>query len=104
MQLRKLHSPKMQSLGGQPIYSAFLFPGGYGLPHGPLSSDDELWAEMEVTLKGVPEDARLRLQNHMPPAAPYTFTHGDLTYVNIMVEDGCLTGIPDWEASGYFPV
>lgn len=40
----------------------------------------------------------------MPPATPYTFTHGDLTNVNIMVEDGNLTGIIDWEAPGYYPV
>lgn len=39
----------------------------------------------------------------MPPATPYTFTHGDITSVNIMVENGNLTGIIDWEASGYHP-
>ena len=39
----------------------------------------------------------------MPPATPYTFTHGDLTSVNIMVENGNLIGIIDWEASGYYP-
>lgn len=40
----------------------------------------------------------------MPSAAPFTFTHGDLTSVNIMVKDGNLAGILDWESSGYFPV
>ncbi|PYH99821.1 kinase-like protein [Aspergillus ellipticus CBS 707.79] len=106
MQLRKLQSPKMHCVEGQPLYSAFLFPNSYGLPHGPFSSDDELWAEMEMALKKleVPENARLLLRKRMPPATPYTFTHGDLTYVNIMVEDGRLTGILDWESSGYFPV
>ncbi|KAF2191259.1 kinase-like protein [Zopfia rhizophila CBS 207.26] len=103
-QLRQLHSPHMQSLSEQPLYSAFLFPNGYGLPHGPLSSDDELWTEMETALKSVPEKARWRLRERMPSAGPYTFTHGDLTNVNIIVEDGNLTGILDWEASGYFPV
>ena len=39
----------------------------------------------------------------MPPATPYTFTHGDLASVNILVEHGNLAGIIDWEASGYFP-
>lgn len=72
IQLRQLHSPRMQSLGGQPLYSVFLFPTGYGLPHGPFSSDDELWSEMAMALKGVPEDACLRLRRCMPPAAPYT--------------------------------
>ncbi|PYI31595.1 kinase-like protein [Aspergillus indologenus CBS 114.80] len=104
MQLRKLQSPQMHSVEGQPLYSAFLFRNGYGLPHGPLASDDELWAEMDLALKDITEDARLRLRERMPPATPYTFTHGDLTYVNIMVQDGRLTGILDWEAAGYFPV
>jgi aminoglycoside phosphotransferase (APT) family kinase protein len=40
----------------------------------------------------------------MPPTIPFTFTHGDLTYVNIIVENDNLVGIIDWEASGYFPV
>lgn len=104
MQLRTLHSDQMESLGNKPLYSAFLFPKGYGLPHGPFSSDNDLWAEMELALEGVPDDARQRLRKRMPSAAPYTFTHGDLTSVNIMVEHGNLAGILDWEASGYFPV
>jgi hypothetical protein len=29
--------------------------------------------------KDVPEAARIRLRSRMPPATPYTFTHGDLT-------------------------
>ncbi len=40
----------------------------------------------------------------MPSAAPFTFTHGDLTDVNILIKDGNLADILDWEASGYFPV
>jgi aminoglycoside phosphotransferase (APT) family kinase protein len=103
LQLRKLQSPQMQSLEGQPIYSAFLFPNGYGLPHGPLSSDDELWNEMDKSLERVPMKARQRLRERMPPATPFTFTHGDLTNVNIIVKEGNLAGILDWEASGYFP-
>ncbi|GIK04892.1 hypothetical protein Aspvir_008990 [Aspergillus viridinutans] len=104
VQLRKLQSETMHALRDQPLYSASLFPTGYGLPHGPFSSDEELWADMSMALKGVPEAVRLRLRERMPPATPYTFTHGDLTYVNIMVKNGQLTGIIDWESSGYFPV
>lgn len=40
----------------------------------------------------------------MPPATPYTFTHGDLSIGNIMVQDGNVSGIIDWELSRYFPV
>lgn len=104
MQLRTLHSDKMQSLGNQPLYSAFFIPVGYGIPHGPFSSDDELWTAMEAALTKIPEEVRSRLRERMPTAAPYTFTHGDLASVNIMVNNGHLTGIIDWEAAGYFPV
>ncbi len=104
LQLRKLHSPQMQSLDGQLIYSAFLFPNGYGIPHGPLSSDNELWGEMVKSLEKVPEKAHQYLQQCMPSVAPFTFTHGDLTDVNILVKDSNLASILDWEASGYFPV
>ncbi|KAB5526463.1 kinase-like domain-containing protein [Coniochaeta sp. 2T2.1] len=103
-QLRHLRSPQIQSLDGQPIFSAFLFPNSYGLPHGPFSSDDEIWDEMAKALEGISEKARQQLRQRMPPAEPYTFTHGDLTNANIIVEDGNLAGIIDWEAGGYFPV
>jgi aminoglycoside phosphotransferase (APT) family kinase protein len=85
----------MQSLEGQPLYSAFIFPIGYGVPHGPLSSSDELWNEMDKAQEEVPMKARQRLRERMPPAAPFTFTHGDLTNVNIIVKEGNLAGIID---------
>lgn len=59
---------------------------------------------MEKALEKVPEKARQRLQKRMPPAGPFTFTHGDLTNVNIIVKDGHLAGIIDWEVSGFYPV
>ncbi|KAF9730212.1 hypothetical protein PMIN04_012255 [Paraphaeosphaeria minitans] len=104
LQLRNLRSSRMQSLGEQPLYSAFLFLNGFGRPHGPLCSDDELWAEFSIILKNLPEKVRLRLRERMPSAGPYTFTHGDLNIGNIVVQDGNLSGILDWESSGYFPV
>ncbi|KAI8945748.1 kinase-like domain-containing protein [Xylaria longipes] len=35
--------------------------------------------------------------------AKYVLTHGDLTPRNILVKDGKITGIVDWEKSGFFP-
>ncbi|EKV15550.1 hypothetical protein PDIG_10320 [Penicillium digitatum PHI26] len=104
MQLHELRSDRLESISGQPIYSAFLFPNGYGIGHGPFSSDDELWAEMSLALAQVPEQVRSKLRRRMPAAAPYTFTHGDLTNVNIIVENDNLAGILDWESSAFFPV
>ncbi|KAL2832469.1 kinase-like domain-containing protein [Aspergillus cavernicola] len=98
LQLRKLQSEKMQAPSGRPIYSNFLFLDNKvsGRTHGPLLSDNELWTEMEP--------ARIQLRNHMPPAPLCTFTHSDLTHVNIMVENGSLTSIIDWELAGYYLV
>jgi aminoglycoside phosphotransferase (APT) family kinase protein len=105
-QLRKLQSGSIQSLGGGPVFSNFLFKHKDSeLPHGPLASDDDLWNDMEHGLKEtIPEAVRIQLRRCMPSATPYTFTHGDLTNVNIMVENGSLSGIIDWEMSGYLPV
>lgn len=104
LQLRQLQSSCMQRLGEQPLYSTFLFRDGCGQPHGPLFSDDELWAEWVPVVKHLPEKARLRFRERMPSAKPYTFTHGDLSTGNIIVKDGNLAGILNWESSSYFPV
>lgn len=106
LQLRDIQSDRLESVGGQPLYSDFLFLQGFETPHGPFSSDEELWNEMSKALMHIPEQARAELRRRMPPAAPYTFTHGDLTIVNIMVnpDNGDLTGILDWENAGYWPV
>lgn len=95
MQLRELHLDRMESLGGQPLYSAFLFPNGYGIGYSPFSSDDELWAEMLFSLSKVLEEICLKLCERMPSATPYTFTHSDLTNINIIVDNGNLAGILD---------
>jgi len=94
----------MQGLGGQPFFSTFLFRDGFGKLHDPLSSDGELWAVWAPVLKDLPEKAPSRFRERMPYAEPYTFTHDDLLTGNIMVKDGKLAGILDWESSGYFPV
>lgn len=105
-QLRELQSDSIESLGGRPVFSNFLFKNkNPHIPYGPLASDDDLWDDMERGLKEtMPEAARIRLRQCMPSASPYTFTHGDLTNVNIIIENGSLAGIIDWELSGYFPV
>ncbi|CEJ53688.1 Putative Function: aphA-6 of A. baumannii phosphorylates [Penicillium brasilianum] len=105
-QLRALQSDKIQSLGGHPFFSNLLFKDKDSeTPHGPLASDDDLWNDMEHGLQEtIPEATRIRLRHCMPSATPYTFTHGDLTNVNIIVENGSLAGIIDWEMSGYFLV
>lgn len=104
-QVRHLQSSRLHCLGKTGhLYAAFLFPAsGYDNPSGPFDSDDKLWAEMAKCLAGLPDKVCRILRRKMPPATPYTFTHGDLSLGNIMVKDGKVTGIIDRERSGYFP-
>jgi aminoglycoside phosphotransferase (APT) family kinase protein len=106
-QLRPLHAPRIQNVAGGPVYDAFLFAGNGSEPHGPFASDDELWAAMEQALVAaqVPAAVCRRLRARMPPAGPYTLTHGAADTGNVLVDDdGNVTCILDWEDSGYFPV
>lgn len=102
-QLRTLQSNKIESLDRRPLYDSFLFGGDSCTPHGPLKSDDELWDEIAGNIKQLPNGVQQVLRKNMPPATPYTFTHGDLSQVNIIVKDAKLAGIIDWERSGYMP-
>ncbi|OQD90508.1 hypothetical protein PENANT_c001G05519 [Penicillium antarcticum] len=113
-QLRSLQSETMGSVDGLPLYCGFLFPGkgneASQVPHGPLTTAEQLWAELEKSLDvhglDVPQAVKVRLRDRMPDPAPWTFTHGDLAICNIMVDPMTyeMTGIIDWERSGYFPV
>ncbi|KAI5856910.1 kinase-like domain-containing protein [Tricharina praecox] len=73
-------------------------------PQGPFATQDELWNAMVATLKGqIPRKALSRLRAQMPECLPWTYTHGDLGFGNIIVRNGHVVGILDWEWSGYFP-
>lgn len=102
-QLQQLHSPAMESLNGRPLYSGWLFLDGRDTPHGPLSSDLELQQSLAPALKELPNKVLTRFMTRLPASAPYSFTHGDLNCENIIVKDGNLLGIFDWEYAGYFP-
>lgn len=102
-QLRTLQSDWIEGLDHKPIYDSFLFSGPDNTPYGPLKSDDELWDAMAGNIKQLPSKVQQVLRQNMPPATPYTFTHGDLSQANILVKDGQVTGIIDWEVSGYLP-
>jgi hypothetical protein len=44
-----------------------------------------------------------KLPSMLPRSNVSVFTHGDLTPRNIMIDQGCITGVIDWEDSGWFP-
>lgn len=49
------------------------------------------------------EEKFQELRKNFPKSEPYVLTHGDLNFTNIMVEDGKIEAIIDWEFSGYMP-
>ena len=84
---------------------------------GPLATEDEVWAQIfkpRLDAAGVDEEHQRTLRECMPsptggePGSPsYPFTHGDLAFGNILIEDGDggmdVSGILDFEFSAYLP-
>ncbi|KAK2754038.1 hypothetical protein FQN54_007207 [Arachnomyces sp. PD_36] len=105
LQLRELQGPGIHSLRGEPLGDTDLFGGkATGVS---ISSDDELWTEMEkllINYLNIPKQIRQKIREKMPPAAPYTFTNQGLFIHNVLVKDGNVVGISDWESGGYCPV
>ncbi|EFR04180.1 protein kinase subdomain-containing protein [Nannizzia gypsea CBS 118893] len=84
-QLRPLQSPEICGIGGTPLHNGWVFLNNME-PAGPFSSDEELWDFMKDGLARLPTKAV------------------DLDPENIVIKDGKVTGILDWEFSGYYPV
>ncbi|KAI2608147.1 kinase-like domain-containing protein [Hypoxylon fragiforme] len=101
--MRSLTSDRIEAVGHLPLHERALF-GAAGQK--PLSSDDELWDRLRQPLasEDVDEDTLALLRGKMPRGTPYTFTHCDLTFSNIMVKDGSFAGFIDFERAGFFPV
>ncbi|KAI4113919.1 MAG: hypothetical protein LQ338_008093 [Usnochroma carphineum] len=49
------------------------------------------------------EEKLQELKDNFPKGEPYVLTHGDLNLSNIIVNDGRIEAIIDWEMAGYFP-
>ncbi|KAJ5582383.1 hypothetical protein N7535_001003 [Penicillium sp. DV-2018c] len=105
--LRPLTSTSIQNVDGSPCSPGLLFFDRE--PRGPFHSDDELWEALSLTLHdpprgSFPQRALDNLKRRLPKCEPYVLTHCDLNLGNIMVKDGRLVGILDWEFAAYYPV
>lgn len=49
------------------------------------------------------EEKFQELKASFPDCEPYVLTHGDLNLSNIIVKDGKIQGLVDWEQAGYYP-
>ncbi|TEY71471.1 hypothetical protein BOTCAL_0092g00040 [Botryotinia calthae] len=81
VQLRKFTSTKPEAPDGSPIRDIQLGP--------------------KERLHYVTEDAEEWWAQEYPVKGPYVLTHGDLHATNIILKDGHVTSIIDWEFGGY---
>lgn len=68
-------------------------------PYGPFSSEEEFNKAICIPhYLSLPTGVLCHDASH-----PIVFTHGDLAPYNIMVKDGRIVAIIDWETAGWFP-
>ncbi|KAL2846607.1 kinase-like domain-containing protein [Aspergillus pseudoustus] len=106
-QLRSVTSTSIQCVDQSPCYPGLLFSDDK--PHGPFHSDLELWDAITRSLhdppkKAVPQRVLENLRRRLPSCEPYVLTHCDLNLGNIIVKNGSLVGVLDWEFAAYYPI
>ncbi|KAL9110170.1 MAG: hypothetical protein Q9227_005230 [Pyrenula ochraceoflavens] len=70
----------------------------------PLYSDEELRKRIhQCYVDTWGERYKDTLLDMLPRSEQSVFTHGDVAPQNIMVEDGHIVGVLDWELSGWYP-
>ncbi|KAJ5938882.1 hypothetical protein N7466_002016 [Penicillium verhagenii] len=101
-QLREVTSGAIQCVDQSPCYPGLLFSDLE--PRGPFHSDQELWDALALKLSHLPQQVLQSLKMRLPKCEPYVLTHCDLNLGNIMVQDGKVVSILDWEYAAFFPV
>ncbi|QSS58629.1 hypothetical protein I7I51_08057 [Histoplasma capsulatum] len=98
--LRSVTSTSIQCVDQSSSYPGLLF---FDLePRGPFHSDQKLWDALALSLRHLPQQVLENLRKSLPMCEPYVLTHCDLNLGNIMVQDGKVVGILDWEYAAFF--
>jgi hypothetical protein len=118
---RKLTAPRIQNAQGGQLPDYFTWCGPRNPPCQTIGYTEDEWLDkmMPQLRRGVaklhkispenedsPEVDRLlqQLRDNFPRGGPYYFTHGDLNFSNIFVDDKAnVTAIIDWQESGFMP-
>ncbi|KAM0139735.1 hypothetical protein ACHAO1_002797 [Botrytis cinerea] len=104
---RKFTSTKPEAPGGGPLRDTIF--GAHHWKVDILTTDrEEWWTRIKPRLGQVlstSEEKRTKFKESYPikEGAKYVLSHGDLDGSNIMVKDGHVTAIIDWEHGGYRP-
>ncbi|RPA96871.1 hypothetical protein L873DRAFT_1810599 [Choiromyces venosus 120613-1] len=107
-ELRTITSPSIRSVNGGPLYDELgaLFDRK-NTSQGPFTDNESLWLAMTSHLRDNPssglQQILIELSLLMPQSFPAVLTHSDLHQGNILVRNGRMAAIIDWEGAGFFP-
>ncbi|RPA90885.1 hypothetical protein L873DRAFT_1624718, partial [Choiromyces venosus 120613-1] len=107
-ELRRITSLSLHSFAGGPLYDEYgILFGQRRSSGGPFFDDQSLWLALTSQLQQNPSDtiqqALIELRSIMPQTLPAVLTHTDLHKGNILVRNGHIVAIIDWEGAGFFP-
>lgn len=95
-------STTIQTIDQGPCYPGLLFLDME--PYGPFHSEKELWDALAKSYDNVPPHVFENVRKRFPKSEPFVLTHCDINLGNVMVRDGQVVGILDWEYAAYLPV
>lgn len=100
--MRKAEWPadNIGACNGGPVYLDRL--RGYKVG-GPFKNEEDLNRFIFDIWKGTARPIQDALKKHQRAGHRIVFSHGDLHQGNIMVKDGKITGLIDWEVAGWYP-
>ncbi|KAH7912083.1 kinase-like domain-containing protein [Hygrophoropsis aurantiaca] len=104
--IQRLREPTGQFLG-KIGHRACMDPGGFGVNDSCMGPFDDEESFNRYRLERVRvekgDDAANRVASLQKSGHRFVLTHGDLSGRNIFVKDGKITGLVDWESSGWYP-
>ena len=103
-QLRAIPPPRPGEIGGAD-YSQLFDDRIQAAGFGPFHDSKEFHKFLRKDLTKSVDDPELHhlVTAHESKEYPTCFTHGDLSTFNILVRDGEIAGIIDWEMAGWYP-
>ncbi|KIW62572.1 hypothetical protein PV04_10734 [Phialophora macrospora] len=116
--LRQFTAPRPQKVDGSQLYDfviATCFTYGVGncfkIPYNVDEWVDGIGVDLRVgiarcygtTDRDFIEEKIQKIKREFPTCGPFVLTHADLNLTNILVQDGKIQAIIDWERSGYYP-
>lgn len=104
-ELRRVEGGSIGPVDGS-VCNDQLFANAVG-DYGPYRDEEAFRAGMAEALRSCEANsftqAVINMVNAMPRSARAVLTHGDLVPRNILVRDGNVVGLVDWEMSGFYP-